>query len=149
MPKHPCIFGHVIEQNLKGNNMPQGVPDIVIGIHEIQILTDVLHPYALYIQQLFSSGVRSLSVVETNALRNRFLYLLRFPDQPPVSLTTHEFEVINQALDLFLRTIPQVVPPSEEREATFRACHRMQETFRKHIYPQRTKALQADFSKKR
>jgi hypothetical protein len=111
----------------------KAVPDISLDTHDIAILTDILHPYALYVQQIFSSGQTKMSVVEVNDLRDRFLRLLRSPDEPPILLTPHEFEVINQACDLFLRTISQVVPPSEEREATFRACSRMQEVFRKQV----------------
>jgi hypothetical protein len=113
--------------------MSKEIPDLVIGTHDIHILTDILHPYALYVQQIFSSGYARMSVVEVNNLRLRFLRLQRFPDQAPIFLTTHEFEVINQAFELFLRTIPQVIPPSEEREATFKACSRMQEIFGKQV----------------
>jgi hypothetical protein len=113
--------------------MSKEIPDLVIDTDDIHILTDILHPYALYVQQVFSSGHIRMSVVEVNNLRLRFLRLQRFPDQAPIFLTTHEFEVINQAFELFLRAIPQVVPPSAEREATFKACSRMQEAFRRQV----------------
>jgi hypothetical protein len=103
--------------------MSKRIPDIRLCTNDLHSLTDILHPYALYVQQIFSSGYTGMSVVEVNNLRRRFLSLFRSSDEPPILLTPREFEVINQAFDLFLRTIPKACPSRRrEREATFRAC---------------------------
>jgi hypothetical protein len=86
------------------------------------------------VQQFFSSGYTRMSVVEVNNLRLRFLHLQRFPDQAPIFLTTHEFEVINQAFELFLRAIPEACPSRQrEREATLQTCRNMQEFWRSQV----------------
>ena len=114
-------------------HIKQEVPDILIGPNDLHVLTDILHPYTIYVQQIFSSGQGGVRIAEINNLRSRFLNLLHSPDQPPIFLTPREFEIINLAFDLFLRTIPQVVPPSEERDATLQACRNMQLYFKKQL----------------
>jgi hypothetical protein len=109
----------------------QEIPDIFIGPNDVHILIDILHPYTIYVQQIFSSGYTGIKVAEINNLRSRFLNLLRSSDEQPILLTPHEFEIINEAFDLFLRTIPQVVPASEERDEALQSCRNIQEAFRK------------------
>jgi len=114
--------------------MSGAIPDILIGPNDLSVLTDILHPYSIYVQQMFSSPEDGrINADNIHSLRSRFLRMLHSADQQPVLLTSREFEIINQAFDLFLRTIPLLVPSSEERDATLQACRRMQEYFKKQV----------------
>src|SRR5215469_9123496 len=114
--------------------MSGAIPDILLGSNDLYVLTDILHPYSIYVQQMFSSPEDGrMKADNLHRLRTRFLRMLHSADQQPILLTSREFEIINQAFDLFLRTIPLLVPSSEERDTTLQACRRMQEYFKQQV----------------
>jgi hypothetical protein len=118
--------------------MSGAIPDILLGSNDLCVLTDILHPYSIYVQQMFSSPEDGrMKADDLHRLRTRFLRMLHSADQQPILLTSREFETINQAFDLFLRAVPQVIPSSEERDATLQACRRMQDYFKKQVSHQR------------
>jgi hypothetical protein len=114
--------------------MSEAIPDIIMGPNDLRTLADILHPYAVYIQHTFSSsGDGQIKAAIIYNLRARFLHMLHARDQQPILLTSYEFEIINQAFDLFLQTIPQLIPPSEERDTALRECRRMQAYFKEAV----------------
>lgn len=105
--------------------------------NDIRTLSTILRPYIVYIRtnHLPSYG-RGLLILTTENLSQRLNRLVHGSDNQAIFLSSMEIQIIDQALDVFLRALPTLVKQSQERDATLEACKNLKAFILKHTSPQ-------------